>query len=169
MRVEGIGADSIQGDVGFVKVLEQMGAKVAWEPQAVTVYADELRGIDADLNHIPDAAMTVAVIALFAQGPTHIRNIYNWRVKETDRLTAMATELRKLGATVTESEDALRIEPPAQLTPAQIDTYGDHRIAMCFSLAALGTAGVVINDPDCVAKTFPSYFDEFNRLAGLRA
>ena len=165
IRVEGVGADSIQGDKAFVDVLAQMGARVRWEAQAVEVAPGHLHGIDADMNHIPDAAMTVAVLALFADGPTHLRNIYNWRVKETDRLAAMATELRKTGAKVTEFDDALRIEPPQRLDSARIDTYGDHRMAMCFSLAALGGVAIQINDPECVAKTFPTYFEEFKRLA----
>lgn len=164
VRVEGIGRDSIQGDIAFLDVLERMGATVERGADQVTVTGGTLRGVDLDLNHIPDAAMTVAVLALFAEGATTIRNIANWRVKETDRLHAMATELRKLGATVTEGEDWLGIEPPASLRDAAIDTYGDHRMAMCFSLAALGPAGVTINDPDCVNKTFPEYFDEFARL-----
>ncbi|HTO51095.1 MAG TPA: 3-phosphoshikimate 1-carboxyvinyltransferase, partial [Burkholderiales bacterium] len=122
------------------------------------------RPIDLDLNHIPDAAMTAAVLALFADGPSTIRNVANWRVKETDRLAAMAAELRKVGARVEEGPDFLRVEPPAKLVPATIDTYDDHRMAMCFSLVALGGVAVRINDPQCVAKTFPDYFQVF---AGL--
>jgi 3-phosphoshikimate 1-carboxyvinyltransferase len=117
-----------------------------------------------DLNAIPDAAMTVAVLALFGEGTTTIRNIYNWRVKETDRLLAMSTELRKLGATVVEGLDFISITPPEKLSPATIDTYGDHRIAMCFSLACLGAVPVPINDPGCVSKTFPDYFQQFESL-----
>ncbi len=109
--------------------------------------------------------MTAAVLALFADGPTRIRNIYNWRVKETDRLAAMATELKKVGAEVVESEDSLTVNPPKNLNAATIDTYDDHRMAMCFSLAALGGVEITINDPDCVSKTFPRYFQEFERLA----
>jgi len=124
-----------------------------------------LRALDADLNHIPDAAMTAAVLALFAEGPTTIRNVANWRVKETDRLGAMAVELRKVGARVDEGPDWLRIVPPRKLQAATIDTYDDHRMAMCFSLVALGGVPVRINDPQCVAKTFPDYFREFARLA----
>ncbi len=124
-----------------------------------------LKGVDLDLNHIPDAAMTVAVLALFAEGSTRIRNIYNWRVKETDRLAAMATELTKLGAEVIECEDSLTVKPPKKMNAAAIDTYDDHRMAMCFSLAALGGVEITINDPDCVSKTFPRYFEEFERLA----
>ena len=111
-----------------------------------------------DLNHMPDAAMTVAATALFAKGKTAIRNVYNWRVKETDRLSAMATELRKVGAEVVEGRDYLEITPPEQIQSATIDTYNDHRMAMCFSLAALGASSITINNPECVSKTFPDYF-----------
>jgi 3-phosphoshikimate 1-carboxyvinyltransferase len=165
VRVEGVGKASIQGDVALAKALESMGAKIEmgdnWisataSPEAVK--AGKLRAIDADMNHIPDAAMALAVAALFADGPSTLRNIGSWRVKETDRIAAMATELRKLGATATEGPDWLRVEPPATLHDASIDTYEDHRIAMSFSLAALGGVAVRINDPNCVAKTFPEYF-----------
>ncbi len=121
----------------------------------------KLKAIDLDCNHIPDAAMTLAVVALFADGTTTLRNIASWRVKETDRIAAMATELRKVGATVEEGADFIRITPPAQIKHAAIDTYDDHRMAMCFSLAAFGGAGVRINDPNCVDKTFPDYFEKF--------
>ena len=124
----------------------------------------KLKAIDLDCNHIPDAAMTLAVAALFADGTTTLRNIASWRVKETDRIAAMATELRKVGATVEEGADYIRITPPAQIKHAAIDTYDDHRMAMCFSLAAFGGAGVRINDPKCVAKTFPEYFSEFAKV-----
>lgn len=165
VTVRGIGRDSVQGDIAFLDVLRAMGADVQAGADDVTVRSAALRGVDLDLNAIPDAAMTVAVLALFAQGPTRIRNIANWRVKETDRLAAMATELRKLGAAVVEAEDALAITPPARLTAARIETYGDHRMAMCFSLAALGGVPVTILDPDCVAKTFPDYFSVFASIA----
>jgi 3-phosphoshikimate 1-carboxyvinyltransferase len=164
VRVHGIGSDSVQGDVAFVDVLEAMGAAVRKHPSSIDVSPGPLRGVDLDLNHIPDAAMTVAVLALFAEGPTRITNIYNWRVKETDRLHAMSTELRKLGATIEEGEDYLVIQPPAEISPATIDTYGDHRMAMCFALATLGGVAITINDPDCVAKTFPDYFEVFASL-----
>jgi len=171
VRVEGVGRESIQGDVRFAETLERMGAKIAmganWIEAAAGPEAAQrgkLMAIDADFNHIPDAAMTAAVAALFADGASTLRNIGSWRVKETDRIAAMATELRKLGATVEEGRDSLRIEPPARLQPATIDTYDDHRMAMCFSLAALGGVAIRINDPDCVAKTFPGYFDA---LAGI--
>jgi 3-phosphoshikimate 1-carboxyvinyltransferase len=161
VRVEGVGRGSIQGDVRFVEVLERMGARVALGADWIETRAGEgrLRAIDMDMNHIPDAAMTAAVMALFADGPSTIRNVASWRVKETDRLAAMAAELRKLGAQVEEGADFLRIAPPAKLTAgAAIDTYDDHRMAMCFALAALGGVAVRINDPDCVAKTFPEFF-----------
>ncbi len=165
VRVEGVGAQSIQGDVRFVEVLRQMGAQVDLADDAIVVSRDgPLRAIDADLNHIPDAAMTVAVLALFAEGPSVIRNIASWRVKETDRIHAMATELRKVGAVVEAGDDFIRITPGA-LHAATIDTYDDHRMAMCFSLVALGGVGVRISDPMCVAKTFPEYFAEFEALA----
>jgi len=124
----------------------------------------KLRAVDADFNHIPDAAMTVAMLALFADGPSTLRNIGSWRVKETDRIAAMATELRKVGAQVEAGPDSLKITPPTALVPATIDTYDDHRMAMCFSLVALGGVTVRINDPGCVAKTFPDYFSV---LAGI--
>lgn len=168
VTVTGIGTESVQGDVAFADALEAMGARIEREANAVRVQppADgTLRGVDLDLNHIPDAAMTLAVVALFATGATRIRNVGNWRVKETDRLAAMATELRKVGAVVEEQPDALYIEPPAALRESQIATYGDHRIAMCFSLVALSGTAVTIEDPRCVEKTFPGYFDVYRRMA----
>jgi 3-phosphoshikimate 1-carboxyvinyltransferase len=166
VRVEGVGRASIQGDVRFAEALEQMGARIAMGENWIEASAPagdkarkKLRAIDADFNHIPDAAMTIAVAALFADGTSVLRNIGSWRVKETDRIAAMATELRKLGATVEEGKDWLRVTPPAVLRPATIDTYDDHRMAMCFSLAALGGVTVRINDPQCVNKTFPEYFE----------
>lgn len=164
VRVDGVGRSSIQGDVAFADALRLMGARVDlgdnWIEAAAP--AGRLRGIDIDCNLIPDAAMTLGVLALFADGPTTLRNIASWRVKETDRIHAMATELARLGATVEAGADFLRVEAPAALLPGvAIDTYDDHRIAMCFSLAALGGVPVRINDPDCVAKTFPDYFDVF--------
>lgn len=159
--VRGVGRKSVQGDIRFADVLEKMGAKVIWHDDAIEIHGAPLMGVDLDLNHIPDAAMTIATTALFAKGKTAIRNIYNWRVKETDRLAAMATELRKLGVTVVEGEDFIEIEPVERLQLAEIDTYNDHRIAMCFSLIALSDTAVVINDPGCTAKTFPDYFSRF--------
>ncbi len=160
VRVNGVGANSVQGDVGLANVLEQMGATVSRGTDWIEVSRGDLRGVDLDMNHIPDAAMTVATTALFAQGKTAIRNVANWRVKETDRLAAMATELRKVGAEVYEGDDYLEITPPASIRPAAIDTYNDHRMAMSFSLAALGNASITINNPECVSKTFPDYFEQ---------
>lgn len=166
VRVEGIGNESLQGDVRFAEALEKMGASIRRGDSWIEASAPEsgyLRAIDLDCNHIPDAAMTLAVAALFANGTTTLRNIASWRVKETDRLAAMARELRKLGAAVEEGPDFLRITPPSGgslATHAIIDTYDDHRIAMCFSLASLRVP-LRINDPDCVTKTFPDYFEKF--------
>lgn len=167
VRVEGVGAGSIQGDVKFADTLAQMGATITMGDNWIEASANgRLKAIDVDLNHIPDAAMTIAIAALFADGTTTIRNVASWRVKETDRLTAMATELRKVGATVEEGPDYIQITPPAELNAnAQIDTYDDHRMAMCFSLVALGGVPVRINDPKCTAKTFPTYFDVLNSIA----
>jgi 3-phosphoshikimate 1-carboxyvinyltransferase len=166
-----VGRGSIQGDVRFAEVLERMGAAVSmgedWiEASSGHEGSGKLKPVDADLNHIPDAAMTAAVAALFADGPSAIRNIGSWRVKETDRIAAMAKELRKLGAKVEEGADFIRVTPPAKLQAASIDTYDDHRMAMSFSLAALGGVRVRINDPQCVGKTFPEYFEA---LAGITA
>ncbi len=171
LRVEGVGRASIQGDVGFADALIRMGANVSmgddWiEVRGVGHDHGKLEPIDMDCNLIPDAAMTIAVAALFADGTTTLRNIASWRVKETDRLAAMATELRKVGAKVVEGEDYIAVTPPEQLTPnAAIDTYDDHRMAMCFSLVSLGGVPVRINDPKCVAKTVPDYFERFTALA----
>ncbi|WP_027855423.1 3-phosphoshikimate 1-carboxyvinyltransferase [Marinobacterium litorale] len=164
VRVYGVGSDSVQGDKAFAEVLGKMGAQVSYGPTWVEVTKGELNGVDLDLNAIPDAAMTIATTALFAQGPTAIRNVYNWRVKETDRLSAMATELRKVGAQVVEGEDYIEITPPAEISSAAIDTYDDHRMAMCFSLAAFGNAPITINDPGCTRKTFPEYFELFKKI-----
>ncbi|MFT5905275.1 MAG: 3-phosphoshikimate 1-carboxyvinyltransferase [Cryomorphaceae bacterium] len=163
VKVTGIGKSSVQGDVQFANVLEDMGAEVEWGDDYISVKSGKLTGVDQDMNHIPDAAMTIATTALFAEGKTTIRNIYNWRVKETDRLFAMATELRKLGVAVVEGEDFIEITPiqVSELKLAEIDTYDDHRIAMCFSLVALSETAVIINDPGCTAKTFPDYFEKF--------
>lgn len=165
VTVTGVGRQSIQGDIRFADALAQMGAKIDWQDDAMTVSPGALSGIDMDMNHIPDAAMTLAVVALFAKGETCLRNIYNWRIKETDRLAAMATELRKVGAQVEEGQDYIRIVPPQMPHHADIDTYNDHRMAMCFSLLALADCGVTINDPDCTSKTFPGYFAAFTQLA----
>lgn len=168
VRVHGSGRSSVQGDIRFADVLEKMGAIVAWGDNWIEVTRGELNGVDVDLNHIPDAAMTIATTALFAKGTTTIRNVYNLRVKETDRLAALSTELRKVGATVEEGEDYLVITPPERTRSATIDTYDDHRMAMCFSLAAFGEGAITINDPGCTSKTFPSYFTEFLLLATPR-
>ena len=165
VKVTGIGKKSIQGDVQFVDVLEKMGAVVEWGDDFVSVSKGELHAIDMDFNHIPDAAMTIATMALFVEGTTTLRNIYNWRVKETDRLYAMATELRKVGAEVEEGEDYLKITAPQTLKHAAIDTYDDHRMAMCFSLLALDPASVTINEPECTAKTFPTYFQVLESIS----
>jgi len=161
IKVSGIGKKSIQGDIRFAEVLEAMGASIDWgEDYIEASYGGELNGIDMDMNHIPDAAMTIATTALYARGKTTIRNIYNWRVKECDRLAAMATELRKIGAEVVEGRDFIEISPPEVFREAAIDTYDDHRMAMCFSLVALSDKAVTINDPGCTAKTFPDYFEK---------
>jgi len=165
VKVSGVGKASIQGDIAFADVLEKMGAKVTWGDSFIEVTGAPLHAVDMDMNHIPDAAMTIATTALFAKGTTRISNVYNWRVKETDRLHAMATELKKVGAVVEEGRDYITITAPARLQHACIDTYNDHRVAMCFSLLALGNAGITINDPGCTAKTFPTYFDEFSKIS----
>ena len=170
IRVTGIGRHSIQGDVAFAHELEKIGANVIWGDDFIEVSrgaGQAVRPFDLDANHIPDAAMTLAVVALATGAPCSLRNIGSWRVKETDRIAAMAAELRKVGATVVEEPEAIHITPPAVLTPdAAIDTYDDHRMAMCFSLVSLLGVPVIINDPKCTHKTFPTYFDVF---AGLRA
>jgi 3-phosphoshikimate 1-carboxyvinyltransferase len=164
VRVTGIGQNSIQGDIRFADVLEAMGATVVWNDEYVEITGAPLKGVNMDMNHIPDAAMTIATTALFAEGPTTMTNIYNWRVKETDRLAAMATELQKLGAKVEEGHDYIKVWPTDSLKHAEIDTYNDHRIAMCFSLVALSDTPVTINDPGCTRKTFPDYFTRFKTL-----
>lgn len=165
VKVTGIGRKSMQGDIRFADVLEKMGATITWGDDFIACTRGELHAIDMDMNHIPDAAMTIATTALFAKGTTTLRNIYNWRVKETDRLLAMATELRKVGAEVEEGHDYIRITPPAKLQHADIGTYNDHRMAMCFSLVALSDTPVTILDPKCTAKTFPDYFEQLARMS----
>ena len=165
IKVTGIGKHAVQGDIRFADALEAMGATVEWGDDYILVTRNQLNGIDRDYNAIPDAAMTIATTALFAKGPTLIRNVYNWRVKETDRLHAMATELRKVGADVEEGEDYLKVTPPAEIKHASIATYNDHRMAMCFSMLAFADCGVTIEDPDCTRKTFPQYFEVFSGLA----
>lgn len=166
VRVQGVGRDSIQGDAQFARTLAAMGAGVEAGPDWIEAWGKPpLAAIDADFKRMPDAAMTAAVAALFADGPSRLRGIASWRVKETDRIAAMAAELKKLGAGVEIGGDWLSITPPRAFLPATIDTYDDHRIAMCFSLATLGGVPVRINDPQCVRKTFPDYFAAFRSLA----
>ncbi len=168
VTVPRLGTESVQGDVGFVEILERIGCVIERDPDRLTVVGPapggKLRGIDVDLNDLPDTVPTLAVLALFAESPTTIRNIANLRVKESDRIAALGRELSKLGAVVEEHPDALRIIPPVSLRPAEIDTYDDHRIAMSFALAGLRRAGLVINDPQCCQKTFPDFFDRFDAM-----
>ncbi len=167
--VEGLGTSSVQGDVGFVDLLERMGCRIDRSPDRLTVTAPppgtKLRGIDVDLNAMPDTAQTLAVLALFASSPTRIRNIANLRVKETDRIAALATELTRLGAQIEIFEDGLAIHPPKQIQPTPINTYDDHRMAMSFALVGLAVDGIVINDPECVNKTFPDYFECLEQMS----
>ena len=173
VTVHGVGEHSIQGDIRFAEAANLMGGCISYGENEVRAEKTQpLKASDLDCNHIPDAAMTVGVMAMFAQGDsdqartTTLRNIASWRVKETDRIAAMATELRKVGATVVEGADFIQITPPAQLTPnAVIDTYDDHRMAMCFSLISLAGVPITINDPKCVGKTFPEYFKVFASIA----
>ena len=160
LAVQGAGRNSLQGDVHFATFLETLGVRVEWAADSMTVHAATrpLPAFDADFNHIPDAAMTAAVLALYANGTCTLRNIGSWRVKETDRLSAMATELRKVGATVEEGADWLRVTPPKVINTASIHTYDDHRMAMCFSLLRFAGIAITIEDPACVNKTFPSFF-----------
>ncbi|CAA7050697.1 unnamed protein product [Microthlaspi erraticum] len=172
VTVEGCGTTSLQGDVKFAEVLEKMGCKVSWTENSVTVTGPSrdafgmrhLRAVDVNMNKMPDVAMTLAVVALFADGPTTIRDVASWRVKETERMIAICTELRKLGARVEEGSDYCVITPPEKLKPAEIDTYDDHRMAMAFSLAACGDVPVTIKDPGCTRKTFPDYFQVLERI-----
>ena len=165
VRVKGVGRDSIQGDVAFADVLARLGADIRFGPDWIEARRGRpLAGGTVDCIAIPDAAMTLAICALFAHEPMRLSNIGSWRVKETDRISAMATELAKLGATLSAGSDWLEVAPLAQFRHAAIDTYDDHRMAMCFSLAALGGAGVTINDPGCVRKTFPGYFDALQSI-----
>jgi 3-phosphoshikimate 1-carboxyvinyltransferase len=173
VTVLGLSKDSPQGEVGFAEVLRRMGADVTYGIDGITVSGrvgpsgrTPLQGIDADMDLMSDTGMTLAMTALFAEGPTVIRNVHNWRLKETDRLRAMATELRKVGARVEEGPGDLT-NPPEVFQRAEFDTYDDHRIAMCFSLAALGGVEAVIRDPGCVRKTYPGYFEDFRKLAGI--
>ncbi|KJY87144.1 3-phosphoshikimate 1-carboxyvinyltransferase [Pseudoalteromonas piscicida] len=165
IEIKGVGKQSVQGDIGFAKVMEQVGADIDWHDERIVVRKGELNGVDIDANAIPDAAMTLATVALFAKGKTAIRNIYNWRVKETDRLAAMATELKKVGAEVVEGHDFIEVTPPVNFNFTDVDTYNDHRIAMCFSMVAVGGQAITINDPKCTAKTFPTYFSVLESIS----
>jgi 3-phosphoshikimate 1-carboxyvinyltransferase len=159
VTVQGVGRDSLQGDLAFLGVLQQMGAGISIDTNQLTCRSQGgLQGIDVSATDFPDAAMTLAVLALFAQGSTTIRDIYNWRIKETDRLTAMATELVKVGATVKAGCDYITITPPRAIAPALIETYDDHRMAMAFSLLCFSSRGVRLANPECVVKTCPDYF-----------
>ncbi|GIW87612.1 MAG: 3-phosphoshikimate 1-carboxyvinyltransferase [Isosphaeraceae bacterium] len=164
VAVEGLGTSSIQGDLAFVDVLEHMGCRVERSPSRIEVAGGPLQGIDVDMNAISDTMMTLAAVAVFAHGPTRIRNVAHVRHKETDRIAAVATELRKLGAEVIEYPDGLLILPPERIKPASIATYDDHRMAMAFALVGLRAEGVAIEDPDCVAKTYPGFWDDLERL-----
>lgn len=167
VRLHGLNADSIQGDIAFADFLQRLGANVQSDTNSLAISSTRdkaLPAFDEDFNLVPDAAMTAAVLALFADGTCCLRNIASWRVKETDRLDAMHNELQKLGATVETGHDYIKITPPAQWQSGVIDTYDDHRMAMCFSLAAFGPKTVTINDPGCVRKTFPDYFSRFAEI-----
>ncbi len=167
VTIHGIGRNSIQGDIQFAEAARRMGGEIIYgDNHLKAIKKGPIKAINLDCNLIPDAAMTLAVMALFAEGTSTLSNIASWRVKETDRLFAMANELRKVGATVIEGPDYLSITPPERLIPdAEIDTYDDHRIAMCFSLVSLAGVPVTINDPGCVAKTFPDFFKVFREIA----
>lgn len=165
VKVIGVGKNSIQGDIKFANILKKMGAIINWGDSFITCTRNKLEKIELDMNHIPDAAMTIAIVSLFAKGTSIIKNIYNWRVKETDRLSAMTKELKKIGAIVKEGRDFLSITPPSFFQFAEIDTYNDHRMAMCFSLICLSGTGVKILNPSCVSKTFPSYFKDFLKIS----
>jgi 3-phosphoshikimate 1-carboxyvinyltransferase len=167
VTVPGLGRGSLQGDVGFGEVLEKMGAAVTLDDDSVTVDgAEKLHGIDVDMGAMPDAAMTLAAIASFAHGRTTIRGLHTFRVKETDRLAAIETELRKLGAHVEIEDDTLHIDPPHELRPAAIDTYDDHRMAMAFAVVGTRASGITIRNAECVSKTYPRFFED---LSSLRA
>jgi 3-phosphoshikimate 1-carboxyvinyltransferase len=165
VTIPGLGRTSLQGDVGFGEVLEKMGATVTLDEASVTVAgAEKLRGIDIDMSGMPDAAMTLAAIAVFAHGRTTIRGLHTFRVKETDRLAAIETELRKLGATVEIEDDTLHIDPPRSIRPAAIDTYDDHRMAMSFAVVGTRAEGITIRGSECVSKTYPNFFADLETL-----
>ncbi|TWU55038.1 3-phosphoshikimate 1-carboxyvinyltransferase [Rubripirellula reticaptiva] len=166
VTVDGLTANAMQGDVGFVDVLEKMGCKIRSDKNSITVVGGKLVGIDVDMNLISDTVQTLSMVALFADGPTRVRGVAHNRFKETDRIGDLACELRKLGATVDEHDDGMTIHPPATPTPATLETYHDHRMAMSFSLAGLRIPGVKILDPACTSKTYPDYFADLERLIG---
>ncbi|MCL2306483.1 MAG: hypothetical protein FWC43_14180, partial [Planctomycetaceae bacterium] len=164
ITVEGLSGSSLQGDVGFVECLRQMGCTVQYAADSITVRRESgvvLRGVTVDMNAISDTAQTLAVVALFAEGPTRITNVAHIRHKETDRIRAVATELRKIGAVVEEFDDGLLILPPKERKFAEIDTYDDHRMAMSFAIAGLARPGVAIKNPECVEKTYPNFFQDW--------
>jgi 3-phosphoshikimate 1-carboxyvinyltransferase len=164
VTVDGLSARSLQGDVGFVNLLEQMGCRVEWNADSITVHGGALRGVDVDMNAVSDTAQTLAAVAVFADGSTRIRNIAHVRHKETDRISAVATELRRLGVAVDEFPDGLEIHPPQALQPTVVQTYDDHRMAMSFALIGLKVPGIEIADPGCTAKTYPGFFEDLARL-----
>jgi 3-phosphoshikimate 1-carboxyvinyltransferase len=163
-RVRGLGSRSHQGEVEFADVLRAMGCEVSMREDSIEVAGGPLRGVDVDMNDMPDSVQTLGCVALFAKGPTRVRNVANLRVKETDRLAAMAKELAKLGARVEEAADGLTIHPPARVGAAEIETYHDHRMAMSFSVVAVAAPGIVIRDPECVSKSFPGFFERLESL-----
>ncbi|WWP00135.1 MAG: 3-phosphoshikimate 1-carboxyvinyltransferase [Candidatus Dasytiphilus stammeri] len=166
VHVTGIGRNSIQGDIDFANILENMGAEIKWSTNEISCKrGNSLRAIDLDMNTMPDVAMTLATMCIFAKGTTLLRNIYSWRLKETDRLKAMTTELRKIGAHVIEGKDYICITPPKKILPSTIETYNDHRMAMCFSLIALSSVPITILNPSCVNKTYPQYFSQLRHIS----
>ena len=168
VTVNGLSRESLQGDVAFVECLAQMGCEVDYGANSITVHGKSLHGIDVDMNAISDTVQTLSVVALFANGTTRIRNVGHIRHKETDRIAAVATELRKLGATVVEHEDGLDITP-GNICPAAIDTYNDHRMAMSFAIAGLKQPGIAIRNPGCTAKTYPRFFADLEQLVKTTA
>lgn len=165
VTVEGLNQDALQGDINFIRVLEDMGCEIERDRDSITVQGKPLKGIDVDMNDISDTAQTLAAVAVFAEGPTHIRNVGHIRHKETDRIAAIATELKRLGIQVEETSDSITIYP-GEIQPATIETYDDHRMAMSFSLIGLKVPGIVINDPDCTIKTYPHFFADLENLCG---
>ncbi|HUQ73000.1 MAG TPA: 3-phosphoshikimate 1-carboxyvinyltransferase, partial [Planctomycetaceae bacterium] len=164
VTIEGLSHYALQGDVRFIEILEQMGCRVTWDTHSVTVCGGPLKGVDVDMNAVSDTAQTLAAVAVFAEGPTHIRNVGHMRVKETDRISAVVTELRKLGLTAEERPDGLSIHP-GSVQPAEIATYDDHRMAMSFALIGLRAPGIRIQNPGCTSKTYPGFFDDLERLS----